>query len=254
MPSEENHPNIEDESARILRELQYERRERRAQDGSEMNSKTPMNSKEAKLMAELAQLLQQPLEEHLRVKHPCWEDILEDTLLRICEKFEQYDPTRRAMPWIYTIANNLLKDRFRDDARHEGRLRRRGKREGPSAEGDPEGTDEAGRQRQAVRVDRDERREQPEDREARQMTPEPSLEVREQLDKINKLIEQLPESDRQIFWLAIEKKSHKEIAKQLGKTVPAVTSSLFRSREKVIDGMGEDMREKVDQSRQSRHK
>lgn len=253
MPWEEKYPNLEANAARTLRALKYLREKRlaAAKEGETIDKLSP---RERQLFAMLVEELQQPLTDYLQSKHPKWEDILWETFLKLCESFHQYDPWRSALPWIRMIAKNALNDQCRSDDRHAGRPRRRGKRKVQSAEIDAEGADETDRQRQAARIEWDQPREQPEDREARWTTLEPPLEEREQLEKILKLIEGLPERERRILLLALEKTSYKEIARELGTTVPAVTSVVSRSRKRVIDGMGEEMRENVDKLRKRRRK
>ncbi len=45
------------------------------------------------------------------------EDLTQDTFLRIHRARENYDPTRKFSTWIHTIANNLLKNEFRNRSR-----------------------------------------------------------------------------------------------------------------------------------------
>jgi RNA polymerase sigma-70 factor, ECF subfamily len=45
------------------------------------------------------------------------EDLTQDTFLRIHRARENYDPSRKFSTWIHTIANNLLKNEFRNRSR-----------------------------------------------------------------------------------------------------------------------------------------
>src|SRR5690606_375976 len=45
------------------------------------------------------------------------EDLTQDTFLRIHRARESYDPSRKFSTWIHTIANNLLKNEFRNRSR-----------------------------------------------------------------------------------------------------------------------------------------
>lgn len=45
------------------------------------------------------------------------EDLTQDTFLRIHRARASYDPTRKFSTWIHTIANNLLKNEFRNRSR-----------------------------------------------------------------------------------------------------------------------------------------
>jgi RNA polymerase sigma-70 factor (ECF subfamily) len=45
------------------------------------------------------------------------EDLTQDTFLRIHRARESYDPGRKFSTWIHTIANNLLKNEFRNRSR-----------------------------------------------------------------------------------------------------------------------------------------
>jgi RNA polymerase sigma-70 factor, ECF subfamily len=45
------------------------------------------------------------------------EDLTQDTFLRIHRARESYDPARKFSTWIHTIANNLLKNEFRNRSR-----------------------------------------------------------------------------------------------------------------------------------------
>lgn len=50
------------------------------------------------------------------------EDLTQDTFLRIHRARRSYDPGRKFSTWIHTIANNLLKNEFRNRSRHGERL------------------------------------------------------------------------------------------------------------------------------------
>src|SRR5690606_17418212 len=45
------------------------------------------------------------------------EDLTQDTFLRIHRARDSYDPSRKFSTWIHTIANNLLKNEFRNRSR-----------------------------------------------------------------------------------------------------------------------------------------
>ena len=45
------------------------------------------------------------------------QDLTQDTFLRIHRARESYDPSRKFSTWIHTIANNLLKNEFRNRSR-----------------------------------------------------------------------------------------------------------------------------------------
>src|ERR687893_522629 len=45
------------------------------------------------------------------------EDLTQDTFLRIHRARDSYDPNRKFSTWIHTIANNLLKNEFRNRSR-----------------------------------------------------------------------------------------------------------------------------------------
>ena len=126
------------------------------------------------------------------------EDIVQDTLIRVWNKRDEWLQFDSIEAYCLTVARNLAIDRSQKmDAQHQ------------------ELTPET--------------QEMPDAR-----TPDEQMEQDEQLAIVHRLIKELPEKQRSILQLRdIEGKSYKEIAEVLGLTEEQVKVNLFRARQRI---------------------
>lgn len=137
------------------------------------------------------------------------EDLTQDTFLRIHRARDSYDPGRKFSTWIHTIANNLLKNEFRNRSR---------RRETAFSELRPE-TTPAGNASRPVEF-------QAEGADPEQETYRSELRI-----AIDIAIEQMDEHHRIPFVMReVEDLSYEEIAEAIGIPVGTVKSRLNRAR------------------------
>lgn len=126
------------------------------------------------------------------------EDIVQDTMIRVWNKREEWPTLDSIEAYCLTIARNLAIDRSQ-------------RSEAQAVELSPE------------------TQQMPE-----QQTPDRKLEIKEQLRIIRGLMNELPEKQRTIMQLRdIEEKSYKEIAEVLQLTEEQVKVNLFRARQRI---------------------
>jgi RNA polymerase sigma-70 factor (ECF subfamily) len=133
-------------------------------------------------------------------------ELAQDTFLRVHRARDRYDSGRKFSTWIFTIANNLLKNEFRNRSR---------RRETPFSQlGAP--SDPAPRAPEL---------------EARGPDPEQVAYRGELREAIDRAIEQLDEHHRVPFVMReVEDRTYEEIAEALGVPVGTIKSRLFRAR------------------------
>ena len=132
------------------------------------------------------------------------EDIVQDTLIRVWNKRDEWHSLDSVEAYCLTVARNLAIDRSQ-------------RKEAQNVSFTPEV------------------QEMPDS-----MTPEKKLEEKEQLNLIHRLVNGLPEKQRTAIQLRdIEGKSYKEIAEILGATEEQVKVNLFRARQKIKPKYGE---------------
>ncbi len=121
------------------------------------------------------------------------EDLLQETFVRIYKHIGQYKPTRKFIPWAYTIAVRLSIDHYRNEKR------RKAADECASAELEPR--------------------------------PEVLLEMQEQRDNLWQQVRSLPDNQHHVLWFRyVEGMSVKEIAAVMDKTQITVRVLLYRAR------------------------
>lgn len=137
------------------------------------------------------------------------EDIVQETLMRVWNHREEWDRLESVEAYCLTVARNLAIDRTRREEARTVEL-------AAEAEGKADGRN-----------------------------PHDELEEKERLMLVKRLVEALPERQRQIVLLRdMEGKSYREIAALLDVTEEVVKVNLFRARQKVkrkfmeIDGYG----------------
>ncbi len=138
------------------------------------------------------------------------EDIAQETFVRVCQHSKRFDVTQKFSTWLYTIATNLVKDRFRY----------RSSRPQVSLEAAVEG--ESG----LKEIIPDEKN----------LTPSENVQSAERATAVRKAVADLPEELRTPMILSeYENLSHAEIGKILSCTPKAVETRLYRGRQKLRD-------------------
>ncbi|HEU0052899.1 MAG TPA: sigma-70 family RNA polymerase sigma factor [Longimicrobium sp.] len=137
------------------------------------------------------------------------EDLTQDTFLRIHRARDSYDPARKFSTWIHTIANNLLKNEFRNRSR---------RRETTFSELRPETSSNGAPSR-------------PVEFAAGGHSPEREAYRRELREAIDTAIERMDEHHRIPFVMReVEDRTYEEIAEEIGIPVGTVKSRLNRAR------------------------
>ncbi len=137
------------------------------------------------------------------------QDLTQDTFLRIHRARESYDPARKFSTWIHTIANNLLKNEFRNRSR---------RRETTFSDIRPETSPSGAASR-------------PVDFAAGGADPEREAYRSELRQAIGTAIERMDEHHRVPFVMReVEDRTYEEIAEAIGIPVGTVKSRLNRAR------------------------
>jgi len=135
-------------------------------------------------------------------------ELTQETFVRVHQNRARFRPDARFSTWLYTIATNLLRDRFRWQSRH------------PEVSLDAEQDDTGGSLADLLPG----------------TAPEPGaqMELAERAAAVRRAVEKLPEDLRTVLILAeYEEQSHTEIGVILGCSVKAVESRLFRARQQL---------------------
>jgi len=132
-------------------------------------------------------------------------DIAQDTFVRVYQNRAKFNPERKFSTWLYTIATNLVKDRFRYRSRH------------PQVSLDAT-NDSTGHNLGEIL---------PEDKPSARET----LEADERAEIVRRAVAALPEELRLPLVLAeYEDRSHAEISEVLGCSTKAVETRIYRAR------------------------
>ena len=181
-------------------ELTDEQLFQRYTDGDEQGFRVLMERYEPRIQG----FLRKRLNDEERV-----EDLTQDTFLRIHRARESYDPSRKFSTWIHTIANNLLKNEFRNRSR---------RRETVFSELRPDN----GRSAAPAR---------PVEFESQDADPEQETYRSELREAIDTAIGRMDEHHRLPFVMReVEDLSYEEIAEVIGIPVGTVKSRLNRAR------------------------
>ena len=132
-------------------------------------------------------------------------DLAQDTFVRVYQHRANFKQGARFSTWLYTIATNLVRDRFRFRARH------------PDVSLEAE--DDSERSLQEVLPDT-------------RSTPPQMLEAEERAETVRRAIAQLPEDLRTpLILVEYEERSQAEIAAILKCSVKAVEMRVYRARQ-----------------------
>ena len=135
-------------------------------------------------------------------------DAAQETFVRVYQNCAKFDTYSKFSTWLYAIATNLVKDRYRHRSRHPQ----------VSLDAENEATGE------------DFRESVPE----QSATPRESLQATERAEAIRKAVGQLPEELRTPLILSeYEELSHAEIGEILKCTAKAVETRIYRARQQL---------------------
>ena len=140
-------------------------------------------------------------------------DLAQETFVRVYQNRAKFDPGQKFSTWLYAIATNRVKDRYRYRTRH------------PQVSLDAENEATGENFRESV----------PE----HGPTPGESLQGAERADAVRKAVGQLPEELRTPLLLSeYEELSHAEIGAILNCTAKAVETRLYRARKQLREKLG----------------
>jgi RNA polymerase sigma-70 factor (ECF subfamily) len=131
-------------------------------------------------------------------------DLAQDTFVRVYQNRARFNPTHKFSTWLYTIATNLLKDRFRWRTRH------------PEVSLDAESQDGSSLKDTLVE---------------NAASPTERIAVEERASEVRKAIAALPDELRTALLLSeYEDLSHAEVGAVLNCSAKAVETRLYRAR------------------------
>ena len=135
-------------------------------------------------------------------------DAAQECFVRVYQNRAQFDPQQKFSTWLYTIASNLVKDRYRYRSRHPQ----------VSLDAENEQTGESFR----------------ENLPAASNTPSERLETEERVAAVRRAVADLPEELRTPLILAeYEERSQSEISAILGCSAKAVETRIYRARQRL---------------------
>lgn len=135
-------------------------------------------------------------------------DLAQEAFVRVFQHRAKFNPRHKFSTWLYAIATNLVKDRYRWRSRH------------PQVSLDGDGEDTGGSLGDRL--------------SAHDPTPSERLQSEEQADTVRRAVAALPEELRTPLILAeYEERSHAEIGIILGCTAKAVEVRIYRARQQL---------------------
>jgi len=133
-------------------------------------------------------------------------DLAQETFVRVYQNRGKYDPNQKFTTWLYAIASNLVRDRYRWRSRH------------PQVSLDAE-NDESGLSLQ-------------DSLQAREASPDQHIQVCERVTAVRHAVAALPEELRQPLILAVyQGLSQAEIGSILKCSAKAVETRIYRARQ-----------------------
>ena len=140
-------------------------------------------------------------------------DLAQEAFVRVYQHRAKFDAGQKFSTWLYTIAANLVKDRYRWRSRH------------PQVSLDVENEPSGDSLRERL--------------PAPGPTPSDCLQADERADAVRRAVAALPEDLRTPLILAeYEERSHAEIGAILGCTVKAVETRIYRARQQLRVSLG----------------
>jgi RNA polymerase sigma-70 factor (ECF subfamily) len=132
-------------------------------------------------------------------------DVSQETFVKVFQHRDKFDPSQKFTTWLYTIASNLVRDRFRWRSRHPQ----------VSLEAEDEQTETSLKHNLT----------------ADQPTPDQQMQTQERAETVRKAVARLPGELRQPLILAVyQGMSQAEIALILKCSVKAVETRIYRAR------------------------
>jgi RNA polymerase sigma factor (sigma-70 family) len=140
-------------------------------------------------------------------------DLAQETFVKLYQSRDRFDAEQRFSTWLYAIAGNLVKDRYRWRSRH------------PQVSLDAENDATSESFRDALPHDGP--------------SPIDDAQKQERAETVRMAVAALPEELRQPLILAeYEERTHAEIAAILGCTAKAVETRIYRARQQLRSALG----------------
>lgn len=141
------------------------------------------------------------------------QDLAQETFVRVYQNCRKFDPSQKFTTWLYTIASNLVRDRYRWRARH------------PQVSLDAESDQSSSALKQTI----------PDPG----FGPDQELQSAERAETVKKAIAQLPEEIRTPLILATyQGLSQAEIGAVLSCSVKAVETRIYRAKNQLRERLG----------------
>ncbi len=135
-------------------------------------------------------------------------DLAQETFARVCRNRAKFDPNQKFTTWLYAIASNLVRDRYRWRSRH------------------PRVSLEAQDERAGAGLNDGLRASEP--------SPDQRLQTEERADAVRRAVAALPQELRQPLVLAVyEDLPQAQIAAILNCSVKAVETRIYRARQQL---------------------
>jgi RNA polymerase sigma-70 factor (ECF subfamily) len=133
-------------------------------------------------------------------------DLAQETFVRVYQHREKFDPSQKFTTWLYTIASNLVRDRYRWRSRH------------PQVSLDAENDQTETSLKDNLSAD--------------ELTPDQQMQSQERADTVREAVTDLPQELRQPLMLSVYRgMSQAEIAQILKCSVKAVETRIYRARQ-----------------------
>jgi RNA polymerase sigma-70 factor (ECF subfamily) len=140
-------------------------------------------------------------------------DLAQETFVKLYQSRARFDSGQKFSTWLYAIASNLVKDRYRWRSRH------------PQVSLDAENEASCGSYRDALPQDGP--------------SPTEHVQAGERAESVRRAVAALPEELRQPLILAeFEERSHAEIGEILGCSAKAVETRIYRARQQLRASLG----------------
>jgi len=140
-------------------------------------------------------------------------DLAQETFVKVYQNRARFDPRQKFSTWLFAIAANLVRDRFRWRSRH------------PQVSMDAENDESASTLRDVL--------------PAGEPLPDQQIQTEERAEAVRRAVTSLPEDLRQPLILAVyENLPQAEIAAILNCSVKAVETRIYRARQQLRSKLG----------------